>query len=689
MRKFRRNSNLLVTILFIFLMSGNLSFPPVALAEDELKPTAVDKQVSIIISTMINGEDGQHLLRKPLDDEISRRALKQFFKSLDPWKLYFYQSDFDEFAAEEANLDERIKSGKLDFAFEVYNRFLKRIDERVAMANKWIDSDLDYTKDEDLIIDQDSISYPKTPEEASERWRKRIKYSFLVLKGTKVEGDDAKEKLKRRYRAFKNRMRQLKSDRVLELFANAITTSYDPHTSYFSKTTYENFQISMKLNLEGIGASLQSEDGVTVIKRIVPGGAADKEGSLKVEDRIVSVGQGIEEGDLIDVIDMNLDDVVKLIRGKAGTVVRLGVMPQGKKEVEIYKITRERIELKDSEAQGMVFEQGTKPNGDPFKVGVIDLPSFYIDLEAAQRGDINFKSATKDIRKLIDDFSEKGVDAIVLDLRRNGGGSLAEAIGCTGLFIDKGPVVQIKGPFGNVDAYNDRRPGMAWEGPLVVVTSQFSASASEILAGAVQDYKRGIVVGDEATHGKGTVQSLINLWTHLNPRIKNPPNDWGALKITQSQFYRPGGDSTQKKGVEADIVLPSFSNHMDVGESDLDFAIEFDKVKSAKFVSNDQVSGDIVSELEKKSSTRIAKSENFKKLESKIQDYLKEKDKKSITLNEKKFFERDLDTEKENEKALEEQVNGSQKIKRDFYLNEVMAITADYTKLLKESESVN
>ena len=345
--------------------------------------------------------------------------------------------------------------------------------------------------------------------------------------------------------------------------------------------------------------------------------------------------------------------------------------------------------LKDSEAQGMVFEQGTKPNGDPFKVGVIDLPSFYIDLEAAQRGDINFKSATKDIRKLIDDFSEKGVDAIVLDLRRNGGGSLAEAIGCTGLFIDKGPVVQIKGPFGNVDAYNDRRPGMAWEGPLVVVTSQFSASASEILAGAVQDYKRGIVVGDEATHGKGTVQSLINLWTHLNPRIKNPPNDWGALKITQSQFYRPGGDSTQKKGVEADIVLPSFSNHMDVGESDLDFAIEFDKVKSAKFVSNDQVSGDIVSELEKKSSTRIAKSEDFKKLESKIQDYLKEKDKKSITLNEKKFFERDLDTEKENEKALEEQVNGSQKIKRDFYLNEVMAITADYTKLLKESESVN
>ncbi|MEE2643237.1 MAG: carboxy terminal-processing peptidase [Planctomycetota bacterium] len=658
-------------------------------SDDKLKPSAVDKQVSIIISTMIDGDDGQHLLRRPLDDEISRRAMKQFFKSLDPWKLYFYQSDFDEFTREEANLDEKLQSGKLDFAFTVYNRFLQRIDERVKMANEWIDAKLDFTRDETLNTDQDSISYPKNAAEARERWRKRIKYSFLVLKATKVEGNEARDKLRRRYRAFQKRMSQFKSDRVLEMFANAITTSYDPHTSYFSKTTYENFQISMSLKLEGIGASLQSEDGITVIKRIVPGGAADKEGSLKVEDRIVSVGQGKDEGELVDVIDMNLDDVVKLIRGKAGTVVRLGVMPQGNNEVKVYRITREKIELKDSEAHGAVFEQGTKPDGKPFQVGVIDLPSFYLDLEAAQRGDLNYKSATKDLRRLIGDFREKGVDAIVLDLRRNGGGSLSEAIGCTGLFIDRGPVVQIKGPFGNVNQYNDRRPGMAWDGPLVVVTSQFSASASEILAGAVQDYKRGLVVGDRATHGKGTVQSLINLWQHLNPSVKDPSTEWGALKITQSQFYRPGGASTQKKGVEADIVLPSFSDHMDVGEGDLDYAVEFDKVKAAKFSGNAMVNPEIVKELTDRSKTRIAKSEDFKDLESRISEYIKEKTKNTVTLNEKKFFERELDAEKEDEKTLEKQVNGDTKINRDFYLDEVMAITTDYVTRLKKSDSVN
>ena len=393
--------NLSLSLLFLLTFS---SFAE-SFADDTLKPSATDKQISMIVAALVGGNEStnQHLLRRELDDEISRRAMNQFLKSLDPWKLYFYQSDFEEFTSKEADLDEMLEEGKLQFAFDVYNRFLKRIDERVKVATEWIDSDFDFSKEETLNTDQDSLNYPRNSEEAKERWRKRIKYSFLVLKATKVEGDEAKEKLRRRYRSFKSRMTQVKSERVLEMFVNAITTSYDPHTSYFSKTTYENFQISMSLKLEGIGASLQSEDGVTVIKRIVPGGAADREGSLKVEDRIVSVGQGKEEGELIDVIDMNLDDVVKMIRGKAGTVVRLGVMPQGANEVKVYKITREKIELKDSEAQGQIFEQGTKPDGKPFQVGVIDLPSFYFDVDAYQAGE-DFKSATKDVSKLIEDF---------------------------------------------------------------------------------------------------------------------------------------------------------------------------------------------------------------------------------------------------------------------------------------------
>lgn len=676
--------------LFLFLITTLGTGRP-ASADETLKPTAIEKQIAIIVASLVGGDEdtNQHLLRRKLDDEISRRAFKKFLKSLDPWKLYFYQSDYEEFAKDEENLDDMFLTGRLDFAFKVYNRLLERIEERVVMANEWIDADLDYTKNETLNVDQDSITYPRSPEEARERWRKRIKYSFLVLKATKVEGDEAKEKLRRRYRSFQTRMSQLKSDRVLEMFANAITNSLDPHTSYFSRTTYENFQISMSLKLEGIGASLQSEDGITVVKRIVPGGAADKEGSLKVEDRIVSVGQGEDDGEMVDVIDMNLDDVVKMIRGKAGTVVRLGVMPQGSNEVKIYKITREKIELKDSEAQGIVFEQGTRPDGKPFQVGVIDLPSFYLDLDAARRGDINFKSATKDMRRLIGEFREKGVDAVVLDLRRNGGGSLQEAIGCTGLFIDRGPVVQIKGPFGNVQRLNDRQRGMAWDGPLVVVTSKFSASASEILAGAVKDYKRGIVVGDSSSHGKGTVQSLINLWGHFNPSVRNPSTKWGALKITQSQFYRPGGDSTQKKGVEADIVLPSFSDHMDVAESDLEYPIEFDKVKPAPFEGNNMVNAEMIEALAAKSESRIAGNDEFKKLQARIADYIKEKEKKTVTLNEKEFFARRLDAEREDEKALEEQINGSQKIKRDFYLNEVMAITADYVNRLKKASPVN
>lgn len=690
MRIFQMKSVLLLLTLLLGFQAAGIQSS--AVADDELRPSAIDKQVSIIIASLIGGDEdtNQHLLRRKLDNEISRRAMKQFLDSLDPWKLYFYQSDFERFTREEDSLGDKLKSGDLDFAFEVYKTFLERIDERVEMANKWIDADLDFTKDEVLVTDQDSLNYAANPEEASEQWRKRIKYSFLVLKATKVEGEEAKEKLRRRYRSFSSRMHQMKSDRVLEMFANAITTSYDPHTSYFSRSTYENFQIQMSLKLEGIGASLQSEDGITVIKRIVPGGAAEKEGTLQLEDRIVSVGEGSDEnGELVDVIDMNLDDVVKMIRGEAGTVVRLGVMPQGSSEVKVIKITREKIELKDSEAQGAVFEHGTRPDGQPFQIGVIDLPSFYLDMEALQRGDFNYKSATKDMIEIIRDFKSRNVDAVVLDLRRNGGGSLSEAIGCTGLFIDEGPVVQIKDSYGRVQDYKDRSPGALWDGPLVVVTSQFSASASEILAGAVQDYKRGIIVGDKATHGKGTVQSLINLWAYFNPSVKNPSTKWGALKITQSQFYRPAGDSTQKKGVEADIVLPSFSNHMDVSEGDLDYAVEFDKVPAAPFLANEQVNADMLARISTRSQERIASNEEFKKLESRIEDYIREKEKKTVTLNEKKFFERELDAEKEDEKTLEEQAGGSQKIERDFYLNEVMSIAADYATELKKATAVN
>jgi carboxyl-terminal processing protease len=360
------------------------------------------------------------------------------------------------------------------------------------------------------------------------------------------------------------------------------------------------------------------------------------------------------------------------------------VIPTGLKETKVYSITRAKIELSDSEARGVIFEEGKKEDGSPLKVGVIDLPSFYMDLDAAKTDDAEFKSTTRDMRKILEDFKSKGVDAVVIDLRRNGGGSLTESINATGLFIDQGPVVQVKDSIGRVQHYDDLDHGMVWDGPLVVLTSKFSASASEIFAGAIQDYRRGIVVGDEATHGKGTVQSLLDLGPQLF-RIPNPPN-LGALKITMQQFYRPNGDSTQKRGVLADVVLPSVSSHMDVGEADLDFALEFDRVPAALYQKLEMVSPDILTQLRTKSQARRQNSEKFVKRQRDIQRYIEQKARETVSLNEKAFFadREELNAEKEDEKTFEElQNNGDEVVKKDYYFDEVLAITRDYIDQLK------
>jgi carboxyl-terminal processing protease len=466
------------------------------------------------------------------------------------------------------------------------------------------------------------------------------------------------------------------------MFLSSITLGFDPHTTYMSPSSLENFQISMRLKLEGIGAALMMDDGYTVVSNIIPGGAADKDGRLKPEDRIVSVGEG-EDGEMTDVIDMNLNDVVKLIRGRAGTVVRLGVKSAESNELQVYQITRAAIELKDSEARSEIIPLDSKADGTPYQLGVIDLPSFYMDMTAAKKGQLGYKSTTQDVKKILEDFNAKGVDVVILDLTRNGGGSLSEAINLTGLFIDRGPVVQVKDADRRVQALNDEDPGMVWKGPLIVLTSKFSASASEILAGAIQDYGRGIIVGDETTHGKGTVQSLLDLGPQLF-RIPNPPN-LGALKITMQQFYRPSGESTQKRGVVADVVMPSLTNYMDISESDLDYPIEFDRVEAAKYDRNSLVNANLVSELKARSEVRRSHSDDFAKLLRRIDTYRKQKERKSVTLNEQKFFQEraELDAEKEDEKQMEEQISSERPVfRRYFYNDEILQIALDYVRLL-------
>ena len=670
-------------VLSVLLLLSAVICTPLAIRALEVdEPNAQDRQ---IVRTIAKRMKLFHLSNQDMDDDISKKGFHLYLKSLDPSKMYFYQSDIDEFSASADELDDLAKSGDLSFAFAVFNRFLKRIEERLVVINQLIESEHDFTLDEVMMTDSDELEFAKNPAELKDRWRKRIKYSMLVEKSEETANEDAKNKLNRRYTSFAKRMNQFDAEEVTELFLTSLTTAYDPHSTYFSQSTFDNFMIQMRLNLEGIGASLQSEDGVTVVKRIVPGGAADRNGKLKVEDRIVSVGQG-DDGEMVDVADMKLDDVVAMIRGAAGTTVRLGVMPEGSNEIKTYPIVREKIELKDSEAQGQVFDAGTKPDGSAYKIGVIDLPSFYSDMEGARLGRADYKSTTRDVRRVLEEFKEEGVDAVVLDLRSNGGGSLPESVSCTGLFIDQGPVVQVKNSAGEKERLDDEVAGMTWDGPLVVVTSKFSASASEILAGAIQDYQRGLVVGDTATHGKGTVQQLRDVGRIIFPIAAAVPKNFGALKVTMQQFYRPSGDSTQKRGVLADVVLPSISDQMDVGEADLQHALEFDQIEKAEFNLYPYVTPEIVKAVRAKSDSRIKGSEDFADLMSDIERYKVQKGRKSVTLNEAKFLEqrKEFDAEKQDEETLEQQVNkDSTNIERTFYLDEVLAITVDYLEALR------
>lgn len=648
-------------------------------------PQASDRQVALIVTELLKQE---HLLQHPLDDEISARAMDLFLKTMDPMKVYFYQSDVDEFMKERDRLDDLVKRGDLGFAYKVFDRFLERVQERVEFVNVLLKQQHDFTVDEVMATDPDTVRYAQSQAEAFDRWRQRIKYDLLVLKSEKVEGEEAIERLGRRYRSYSKRMQQFTSDELLEMFLSAVTTAFDPHTTYMSPSSLENFQISMRLKLEGIGAALMMNDGYTVVSNVIPGGAADRDGRLKPEDRVVSVGQGAD-GELVDVMDMNLNEVVKLIRGKAGTVVRLGVKPAGANEVQIYQITRAAIELKDSEARSEIIPMDAKPDGTPYKIGVIDLPSFYMDMTAARKGQTDFKSTTRDVKKILQDFTAQGVDAVILDLTRNGGGSLTEAINLTGLFIDEGPVVQVKDADNRVQHYDDQELGMAWKGPLIVLTSKFSASASEILAGAIQDYGRGIIVGDETTHGKGTVQSLLDLGSQMF-NIPNPPN-LGALKITMQQFYRPCGESTQKRGVVADVAMPSLTSQMDVSESDLDYPVEFDRVEAAKYDRDQLVSPNLVTALNVKSAQRRSQSDEFTKLLRRIEQYRTQKDRKSVTLNEQKFFQErsELDADKEDEKQMEEQIGAERPVfRRYFYNDEILAIALDYIRLLHNPQQV-
>lgn len=621
-----------------------------------------------------------HISDHRINDDTSKMLLERFLDELDHQKLYFMHSDVEELRKYERELDDLLKVGNVDFAYATYDVYQRRLDERIKLAQQLIDAEHDFTIDEQMIFDPDELNWAKTEAEIHERWRKKIKADLLLLKLDDTTLAEARGQLHKRYKNIHNIAHQIEDFEKLETYLSSLTHCFDPHSSYMSPQTLEDFRISMELSLEGIGASLRSEDGFTIVHQIVPGGAADKDGRLQVDDRILAVGQ--ENGEWVDIVEMKLNRVVRYIRGKKGTTVRLKVKKADTGELEVYEMIRQKVELKQAAVRGEIINTGDRLAGTATRVGVINIPSFYRDFRGAQKGIENFKSTSRDVKKVLKQFRDQGgVDAVIVDLRTNGGGALSEAIEVSGLFIDEGPVVQVKERDGGIKSHNDVVEGVAFSGPVVVLCNRLSASASEIFAGVIKDYSRGIVVGDTTTHGKGTVQNVMPVSKQF---LFLRGEDRGALKLTINQFHRVNGDSTQNRGVQSDIVLPSLLDHMDLGESFLDNALEFVKVEPAEYKRYDLVNAELISTLRQASQRRVQADPEFQDELAEIEKYVAKKKRKTISLNEevrRGEIQDDKRDDEEEEDPRDE--NGNRPVfPEGHYNDEVLAITVDYANQL-------
>ena len=525
------------------------------------------KEQTWTLRALITELEDTHFVDKRYNDAMASAHLETYLERLDPSHLYFTQADVNDFDKFGTTLDELGRQGELYPAVDIFERYRQIASERlrdVIDDMDGIEARFDFTRNEFIERDPTERDWSETPYGLDERWRKRLKAQVLSLKIADKTPDEIAPTLRKRYENQLKRLEQYNAQDVFAVYANALTSQFDPHTSYFSPRRAENFDIDMRLSLEGIGAVLQNEDEYVKVVRVVAAGPADQQSDLKASELIVGVGQG-DEGPMTDVIGWRLDDVVDLVRGKKGTVVRLDVIPTAGRADEVRRlvITRNEVRLEEQAAQSKVIEISGL-DGSPRKIGVIDVPAFYLDFDAYRKGDPDFRSTTRDVAKLVEELNQTGVDGLVIDLRGNGGGSLREANELTGLFIEYGPTVQIKGTGTRVWRDGKRRRSPFYEGPLAIMIDRLSASASEIFAGALQDYGRAIIVGDRS-FGKGTVQTLLDL-----------PE--GQLKITESKFYRISGDSTQHRGVIPDISYPSLLQHDEIGESSLEKALDWDRI---------------------------------------------------------------------------------------------------------------
>ena len=568
-----------------------------------------------------------HYLQQPIDATISSNFYTRYVDSLDPMHIMFLQSDIAEFDKWKLTLGEMaLKIGDTAPATIIYNRFMQRLRDQVKYVTNAIATEkFEFTTDERYTPNRRELPRPKDLAEARTLWRERVRYEWLNELLNKEKPAKIKEDLLKRYNRQFDMLERWDSDDVLQIYLDALAHAYDPHSDYMGKPASDNFNIGMRLSLFGIGALLRSEDGYCKIEELKDG-PAKKSGQLKPNDKIIAVAQGTNAP--VDVIDWKLNKVVELIRGDKGTEVRLTVIPVDAPDNSVRKVVsiiRDEIKLEDQEAKARLLDLPAE-NGQPAtRLGVISLPSFYADLK--NRGP-NRKSTTTDVAKLLKKLKEEKVSGVILDLRYNGGGSLEEAINLTGLFIKEGPVVQVKDSDGHITVDKDTDPDVLYDGPLVVMTSRFSASASEIVAGALQDYGRALLVGDSSTHGKGTVQTLLDVGPLLRTK-----EELGSLKITIRKFYRASGSSTQRRGVIPDIVLPSVNNLMEVGEDSMPNALPWDTIPSAKYEPVNMVPPALAG-LRQRSEARTAKDADFAFIQQEIERYKKLKDEKSVSMNE-------------------------------------------------------
>src|SRR5690606_10470214 len=701
----------LVFGLALFSIVACGSKPRVNLDEGmlELRPSA---QHEVIASEVANLLENYSYKKVPMTDSLSNIVFDNLLKSMDAGRNYLLQSDVDEFQEFRNHISQDFRKGDLTAPFHMFNVYSKRYMQCMEYALSQVDAEHDFSIDEKYVAYREKLPYLTSEQELNEQWRKRVKYDLLNLRLTSTDKDSVdvekhKETLRKRYKNLISQAKQTNSNDAFQLIMTALTDAVDPHTTYYNPSFAQAFNENMSNTFEGIGARLMMENEMVTIKEIIAGGPGFKDKSLQVDDRIVGVAQG--EGEFEDIIGWRLDAAVAKIKGPKGTVVRLKIIPAGQEltaQPKIVSLKREKIVIEEESAQKEI-KQVKGEDGKTYKIGLIKLPKFYIDFDAYRRRDPDYKSTTRDVRLILDTLRQEKVDAVVLDLRSNGGGSLQEAIELTGLFIDKGPVVQVRDVRNRVQVDNDEEPGVAWDGPFGVMINRFSASASEIFAGAIQDYGRGVVFGSQS-YGKGTVQSAIDMSRFISatnklllkakgedkdPDTPNGAPEFGQINITMGKFYRVNGSSTQHKGVMPDIIFPSQYSAEKFGESSEPSALPWDQIKPSNFTKVTDL-GETIKALTTKHESRMKKSPEYQFLLEDIEEFGK-----ADTIQEISLKQEELQKEREKNKmknrarvnkALElrglplwKEGEHQPKTEFDFILDETLNVMADYIAVAK------